>query len=421
MADKGWELEFFDCIANNELDRVHELVQRHRIDLRTRFPEIMKKVDFEMSHNHLVADEGYVAMLQYLCQMKCNFHLTTARLHRTALHYTTLRHKVPGCKWLLSIGVDPDPRDSFGNTPCHYAAENGDLEILDILFEHSIDINVQDITFKTPLMKATRNGETAAVQRLITGGCKVNVCDKNRDTALHFACRQSNVALVVLLLEAGSDVNIQNQWGNTPLMEAVCYNNRDLIPYLLKANSDVNLGECTGGDTVLHVAIRKNYVHIVEQLLCSGKPHGIYNNSGEHAIYDAVIKNKLAIIRLFMDLNFDFDKPVKLKMNSSGEKTAMILALEHSHLKMLSIFCAVGYNTWAASHDEKLHVPFIGVLNTKETHGSEDIVVDLPVSLKRNCRKTVRKLIGYGIQSKVTSLPLPSQLLDYLLLKDICF
>ena len=69
-----------------------------------------------------------------------------------------------------------------------------------------------------------------------------------------------------VLIDAGADVNVQNQWGHTPLMEAVCYNNKDASQKILSASCDVNLREYKSGDTALHVAVRKSYTVIVDQV-----------------------------------------------------------------------------------------------------------------------------------------------------------
>lgn len=83
-------------------------------------------------------------MLQYLYDMKCEIHLTTATLRRTPFHFAVLRHKMACFHKLLSFGAKPDARDTFGNTPCHYAAEDGDVIILDVLLRHrSVDPNAQ--------------------------------------------------------------------------------------------------------------------------------------------------------------------------------------------------------------------------------------------------------------------------------------
>ena len=105
-----------------------------------------------MSSSSLTGDDrvgvqGYAGMLQYLYDMKCDIHLTTATLRRTAFHFAVLRHKMACFHKLLSFGAKPDARDTFGNTPCHYAAEDGDVIILDVLLRHrAVDPNAQVYT-----------------------------------------------------------------------------------------------------------------------------------------------------------------------------------------------------------------------------------------------------------------------------------
>jgi ankyrin repeat protein len=83
-------------------------------------------------------------MLQYLYDMKCDIHQQTATLRRTAFHFAVLRHKAACFHKLLTFGAKPDARDTFGNTACHYAAEDGDVLLLDVLLRHqSVDPNAQ--------------------------------------------------------------------------------------------------------------------------------------------------------------------------------------------------------------------------------------------------------------------------------------
>jgi len=103
----------------------------------------------------LAAMQGYAGMLQYLYDMKCDIHLTTATLRRTAFHFAVLRHKMACFHKLLSFGAKPDARDTFGNTPCHYAAEDGDVIILDVLLRHrAVDPNAQVRSLITPTVVA---------------------------------------------------------------------------------------------------------------------------------------------------------------------------------------------------------------------------------------------------------------------------
>ena len=139
----GWGLELYDCVKDNNLAQMECLVEQHRIDLNAKFSEVRNKNHLDLSPIHLVAYRGFTGMLQYVYDMKCDIHLTTATLRRTALHFSVLRHKIACFHKLLSFGVNPDPRDTFGNSPCHYAAEDGDCHILDVLLKQPIDLNAQ--------------------------------------------------------------------------------------------------------------------------------------------------------------------------------------------------------------------------------------------------------------------------------------
>lgn len=413
---QGWGLEFYDCVINNDLARLETLVDQHKIDLNAKFTEVRKKNHVDLSPIHLVAYKGYTGMLQYLFDMKCDIHKTTATLRRTAFHFAVLRHKMACFHKLLSFGANADPRDTFGNTPCHYAAEDGAVNLLDVLLLQSVDPNAQDITGKTPLMKATRNGKIEAVKRLLTAGCLLNVRDRNSDTALHFAARHGSARLLSVLIAAGSDVNVQNQWGHTPLMEAVCYSNKDAAACLLQAGCDVNLRENKGGDTALHVSVRKNYSVITEQLLSTGKVKHVYNYQGELAILDAVVNQKLDTVRLFLQYNYDLDVPCKLDYDGSGGKLAVRIALDRENFDLLRLLAKVGYiisfvSSGGGTTD----------CSSETATSAQRLLAEVcrVRSLKAMCRRKIRKHLGFGIQYKVSLLLLPPWLQDYVLLKDI--
>lgn len=443
----GWGLEFYDCVINNDLARLETLVDQHNIDLNAKFTEVRKKNHVDLSPIHLVAYKGYTGMLQYLFDMKCDIHQTTATLRRTAFHFAVLRHKMACFHKLLSFGANPDPRDTFGNTPCHYAAEDGAVNLLDVLLRQSIEPNAQDITGKTPLMKATRNGKIDAVRRLVDAKCDLNVRDRNSDTAFHFAARHGSARLLHVLIAAGqndasstaaaaaasqedqkggpppqpqpqppprSDANVQNQWGHTPLMEAVCYSNKDAAACLLQAGCDVNLRENRGGDTALHVSVRKNYSVITEQLLSTGKVKHVYNYQGELAILDAVVNQKLDTVRLFLQYNYDLDVPCKLDYDGSGGKLAVRIALDRENFDLLRLLAAVGYVISSPAGGGAV------ADGSSETTAQRLLAEVCQVrSLKSMCRRTIRKRLGFGILYKVTRLPLPPWLQDYVLLTDI--
>jgi len=85
---------------------------------------------------------------------------------------------------VLDCGVDPNVKDKVGETPLHYAAERGHLDVVKLLLEHGADPNVQDNDGWTPL---------------------------------HYAAKKCHVDVARVLLDHGADLTIRDNKGRIPL------------------------------------------------------------------------------------------------------------------------------------------------------------------------------------------------------------
>ena len=84
-----------------------------------------------------------------------------------------------------------------------------------------------------PLHYAAENGQKDMVQRLIANEYDVNTRDKDGLTPLHEAAKKGDKEIAELLLMKGADVNAKNKNGSTPLYWAVTFGkNADLIELL---------------------------------------------------------------------------------------------------------------------------------------------------------------------------------------------
>ncbi|KAL3307108.1 hypothetical protein Ciccas_014386 [Cichlidogyrus casuarinus] len=264
-------LVFYDALVDNSLPELKRCVELYKIDLNARLSHVRKRNHTGLCPIHLVVSKGYFEMLHYLIQNGVNVQQATSTLKRRAVHYAALRHQVSCLQMLLNSGAKLDARDTFGNTPLHYAAEDGDSGLLCLLLNNGASVDAQDITSKTALMKATRSAKIWAVRKLISWSANVNLKDRHEETALHYACRRGSTEAINLLIKAGAKLNAQNNIGLTPLMEAVSYNQSHAVSMLVRKSSiDLYKRDYSYGDTALHIAVRKNYVHIVEILLNAG-------------------------------------------------------------------------------------------------------------------------------------------------------
>ncbi|PVD30759.1 hypothetical protein C0Q70_10034 [Pomacea canaliculata] len=411
-------LAFYDAVLNNELAQLKRLVAQYKLDLNAKFQQVRKKNHADLCPIHLAAYRGYNFMLQYLIESKCDVSLTTTTLRRTALHFAVLRHRIGCILLLINAGAKLDAKDTFGNTPCHYAADDGHCQILDVLIRKGVNVNSQDITSKTPLMKAVRNNKTDAVLRLLRASADLNITDRNSDMALHYAARNGCTDIIDILLSGGSLIDVQNYWGRSPLMEAVCYNHKESVALLICASCDLNRREFKTGETALHIAVKRNYVSVVHLLLQAGTRHDIYNHQGETAFYDAVVSNKMDILRLMIAFNCRLDVPPKYFPNGVY-KSIFQLAAEKGHLETCRLLADLGYIDYSA------RIYFYANYVPSRPSENDDTLTWLRgamqrvVPLQQLCRKVIRKYAGHDLPNKVECLPTPRALKDYVLIKDV--
>jgi uncharacterized protein len=123
---------------------------------------------------------------------------------------------VEGVRKIVGGGdVNPNQTDDQSRTAMHYAAANGNLQIIAILIKAQAKLNPTDPLGNTPLHLAVLRGQTAAAQ---------------------------------LLLDAGAEVDPQNKDGMTPLMIAAQHGNLELVRYLLAKGANPGKTDYTGRD-----------------------------------------------------------------------------------------------------------------------------------------------------------------------------
>jgi uncharacterized protein len=89
-----------------------------------------------------------------------------------------------------------------------------------------------DITGKTALHWAAAQGNDDIVRLLLDHGFTINAQDADGNTPLHLAARNGNLSTVKLLLARGANATLVNRNGQTPLALAYRYHRPDVVAFL---------------------------------------------------------------------------------------------------------------------------------------------------------------------------------------------
>ncbi|MCY2932326.1 MAG: ankyrin repeat domain-containing protein [Planctomycetota bacterium] len=138
----------------------------------------------------------------------------------TQLHDAAARRK--GIEDLIRRGADVNAKDKeIGWTALHWAAADGDVEMISKLLAARADVDATNLAGRTPLHEACLSGQREAVEALLAARANPKLADSNGRTPLHCAVQANNRAIVELLLARRVDVNAAAKNGQTPLQIAL--------------------------------------------------------------------------------------------------------------------------------------------------------------------------------------------------------
>lgn len=135
---------------------------------------------------HFASSKGFAALVELLLDyggIQQSRHCANTINNSSCI--TTLEHGSNSFDQ-TTAGVDPNPKEIYGHTPLHMAAENGHANVVKMLLSRGGDPNLQ-----------------------AGDGC----------TPLHISCQRKNINIQVseLLLRVGADPNVKDNFGQTPL------------------------------------------------------------------------------------------------------------------------------------------------------------------------------------------------------------
>jgi ankyrin repeat protein len=141
---------------------------------------------------------------------------------------------------LIEGGADVNASQGDGMTALHWAAENGDVEMVQtLLFAGAFPNSATRNGAYTPLHLGAKAGRAGSVEALLVGGADPDATTVTGVTALHFAAAAAAVESVTSLLAHGGQVDVKESVsGQTPLIFAAAADRAGSIDVLLDAGAD---------------------------------------------------------------------------------------------------------------------------------------------------------------------------------------
>ncbi|MCK4817176.1 ankyrin repeat domain-containing protein, partial [bacterium] len=246
-------------------------------------------------------------------------------------------------KILLDQGAAVNVQDNRGYSPLMNAAHNGHAAIAELLLEWGVEVDLKNKNNGgTALYFAAQQGNLDSVELLLKNGAGVNLQSYDKGTALHVAAQLGHNNVVKLLLENGASLNARNGEGMTALMLAVYYNHKDIVQFLLSKGADINIKD-EGGRIALDDAKELGYKDI-ENLLNSFKtdnrggqsssPIGFFQSKKAKNLVDAVRSGKLRVVRKLLEQGADpnvfepndnLGYPLHYALNESPEMVQLLI------------------------------------------------------------------------------------------------
>jgi len=147
-------------------------------------------------------------------------------------------------------------KDSMGNTPLHWAAQEGHKDVAQLLLANGAEVDAKTKYDNTPLHRATVNGHKQVVELLLANKAEINAKSSDDWTPLHTAADNGCRDVAELLLASKADINAKERHGWTPLNLAARKGHKEVAELLLANKADVNIAD-ENGQTPLLAAVKR--------------------------------------------------------------------------------------------------------------------------------------------------------------------
>ena len=228
------------------------------------------KADKELSLLHCAVQGGNTSIINKLSSLVRDIDSRSGGFNRTPLMCAAADGKQNAFEMLIQNGADPSLKDVSHNSLLHFAAQGGDMTIINRLLSFGLYIDSRSLPGETPLMHAAADGNQSAFETLIQNGADPFLKDNDGSSLLHHAANGGNTSIIDELLSLGLDVDSRSSYSSsTPLMYAAEWPQQRAFQMLIQNGADPFLKD-KDGSSLLHCAAQGGNTSIINELLSLG-------------------------------------------------------------------------------------------------------------------------------------------------------
>ncbi|XP_054156102.1 26S proteasome non-ATPase regulatory subunit 10-like [Oppia nitens] len=182
--------------------------------------------------------------------------------------------------------------NSTDRSPIHWAASDGNKELVRKLIADGADIDATDEMGWTPLMIACSAGHYDIVQTLVEHKADINAVNSTGQSALHYAASKDRLDIAKYLIDSGCHINLRDKLNQTPLHRSASRGFHKIVDLLL-GHRDIQLNpQDVVGNTPLHLSCEEERIEVAKTLIKIGALTDIQNKEKKFA-FDLCINDSV--------------------------------------------------------------------------------------------------------------------------------
>ncbi|CAI9737019.1 ankyrin repeat RF_0381 isoform X1 [Octopus vulgaris] len=437
LENMEWEL--YKAVDEGNIERFVELLDRG-CDVDSFF--IDEANISTKSLLHVCCEKGKKELVNILLDRNTNL---SARDNwgQTPLMFCILAGRTEVAKIMLDYRPELiNDSDKYGDTCLHFAALNGMLDFMDILFQYNARVNAINQYGFTPLMSViiSRDIESTDIRKsvvnlLIAMGAEINLYEpRGKRTPLQLAVLTKHVDVVEILLQAGADPNIADRSGKIPLTNCILENIpvkqatgvapiidpniQSMIFLLTQAGSNLNLTMCEYS----HALICASFVgsaELVQFFIEQGSIPNMVFPSGVTPILAAVSRNQINVVKHLLYWNCEFQNRGRIcrkRIDYYFDPFELAIFMKNWEIAKLLLFAGYQWKAGLVEKNEDLRDPLLACEEMAKWYTDYTRTTQ---SLQFYCIRTIRSCIGGNISQKLKSLKLPPFINNKILLNHL--